>query len=122
MPQSSAFLQSGKRSRSKEDAPAWSVHTLLIYRATGAVAGTARVILPHHSAARQLPIERVLRPRDRPLFQCLPLRSTAEISRFAVSKEYRRRRGEQRYADAGFPEGRDDWLLKERRLMPHITF
>jgi N-acyl amino acid synthase of PEP-CTERM/exosortase system len=99
-----------------------SVHTLLVQRATGAVAGTVRVILPCHDAARQLPIERVLNVRDRLLFQCFPLRSTAEISRFAVSKEYRRRHGEQRYADAKFSEPRDGLLPKERRLMPHITF
>ena len=99
-----------------------SVHTLLIHRRTGAVAGTTRVILPYNDPARQLPIERVLNLRDRLLFQSLPLQSTAEISRFAVSKEYRRRHGEQRYADAGFSAPRDSLLPQERRLMPHITF
>jgi N-acyl amino acid synthase of PEP-CTERM/exosortase system len=100
-----------------------SRHTLLMHRLTGAVAGTARVILPlGHGIPRRLPIERLLSGRDRGLFQSLPREATAEISRFAVSKEYRRRRNEQRYADVEFVEQREPPLLNERRLMPHITF
>lgn len=37
-----------------------SVHTLLIHRATGAAAGTARLILPRPDAGRALPIQKKL--------------------------------------------------------------
>ncbi len=52
----------------------------------------------------------------------LPPHRTAEISRFAISKQFRRRMGEERFADTGFayPRLRSDY--SERRLLPHITF
>jgi N-acyl amino acid synthase of PEP-CTERM/exosortase system len=98
-----------------------SAHTLLLHRKSGAPVGTARVILPLRGArGRPLPIERILAPGDRPLLAALPADSTAEVSRFAVSKLFRRRRGEQLYPDAGFAEANAG--PDERRLMPYITF
>jgi len=46
-----------------------------------------------------------------------PPRGTAEISRYAVSKMFRRREGETQYADTGFFEADHS-----RRLVPHITW
>lgn len=108
-----------------------SEHVLLVHRRSGATAGTARVILPlPRHLPRPLPIGRLLGPRDRPVFLRLPLDQTAEISRYAVSKEFRRRAGEGRYADAGFscpstgPSAGPSMgpAAGERRLMPFITF
>jgi N-acyl amino acid synthase of PEP-CTERM/exosortase system len=98
-----------------------SVHTLLIHRASGIAAGTARVIMPRLDPERPLPIQRLLGPCERKAFGRLPPHAIGEISRFAISKEFRRRIGEEYCADAGFPylpafEG------GERRSMPHITF
>jgi N-acyl amino acid synthase of PEP-CTERM/exosortase system len=107
--------------RETDDDDDRSVHTLLLHRRSGVAAGTARVILPSPGAARPLPIERLLRPPELAMFQRLPLHRIAEVSRFAVSKEFRRRQAELRYVDAGFPDPPLHPDAVERRLMPHIT-
>ncbi|MFZ3236332.1 MAG: PEP-CTERM/exosortase system-associated acyltransferase [Stellaceae bacterium] len=98
-----------------------SVHTLLVHRRSGAAIGAARLILPRPQSGRPLPIERLAHPGARALLQRLRHHRTAEVSRFAVSKEFRRRRGEDQHADVGFscPAAADG---AERRLLPHITF
>ena len=83
-----------------------SVHALLVHRRSDAVAGTVRVILP--GTDRQdppLPISVVADAEQRELLRQLPYSRTAELSRFAVSKEFR-----QRCAD---PE--------DRRMLRYIT-
>jgi N-acyl amino acid synthase of PEP-CTERM/exosortase system len=94
-----------------------AAHILLMHRESGAAAGTARVIFPDHR--RLLPIQRVLDTEGRRLFGHLPAHSVGEVSRFAVPKAFRRRRGEDRYADAGMnaPAAEPD-----QRVMPFITF
>ncbi len=94
-----------------------SIHTLLLHRRTGEVAGTSRVILPDRS--RPLPVATLLEGSDRRRFDGFPADHTAELSRFAVSKQFRRRRGEERYADAGF--GDAALIETERRLMPFVS-
>ena len=79
-----------------------ALQSLLIHVPTGSIAGTVRLILPRVSGStRDLPIEHVcaetLLREDSPT---LPWRSTAEVSRFAVPKSFRRRLGE-----AGSPSG-----------------
>jgi N-acyl amino acid synthase of PEP-CTERM/exosortase system len=68
-----------------------SVHSLLVNRASGTVAGTVRLILPDHRAPESsFPIQRIC---SHPLLadRRLLLTSTAaEISRFAISKEFRK--------------------------------
>ncbi len=98
-----------------------AVHTLLVHRRSGAAVGTARLILPQPGGGRPLPVHRTVRPRALAAFRRLSPRHTAEVSRFAVSKEFRRRRGEERHADAGFPGGGLGPAASERRLLPHIT-
>jgi N-acyl amino acid synthase of PEP-CTERM/exosortase system len=94
-----------------------SVHTLLLDRPSGSVAGTVRLILPHHVAfEKSYPIQRVCNYHllsDRNHF--LVTRS-AEISRFAVSKEFRRK------AQELSPSDRHNKVLIDRRtIMPFIT-
>jgi len=97
-----------------------SVHALLMHQRTGAYAGTVRVILP--SSSRQLPLHGLLKAQDKKLVSRLPPnQDLAEISRFAISKEFRRRRNEERYADAGWPSD-GATLSQERRVLPLITF
>jgi N-acyl amino acid synthase of PEP-CTERM/exosortase system len=98
-----------------------SVHTLLVHRRTGEVAGTSRVILPDLQKLRPLPMATLLYGADRRRFDEFPVAHTAEISRFAVSKQFRRRRGEERYADVEFGNATGDSAISERRLMPFIT-
>jgi N-acyl amino acid synthase of PEP-CTERM/exosortase system len=110
--------QVGERETDKEDDRA--VHTLLVHRRTGEAAGTVRVILPHPGGLRPLPVERLLDAGGRRQFRAFPASQTAEVSRFAVSKQFRRRRGEEHYADVGFAESALAGA-GERRLMPYIT-
>ena len=100
-----------------------SIHALLVHRRSGAAAGTARVILPLLGDMRRpLPIQRIIGSPDRLGFQHLPLHRTAEVSRFAVSKAFRRRQGEARYADAGISQLAEGPAIGERRLAPYVTF
>ena len=94
-----------------------AAHVLLIHRDSGQAAGTARVIFPDHR--RPLPIQRVLDPEGRRLFGHLPAHTVGEVSRFAVPKAFRRRHGEDRYADIGVNEPAAG---AEQRVMPFITF
>ena len=69
-----------------------SVHALLIHKLSGAVAGTVRVILPGaDTAALPLPINLATSSSQAERLCQLPRSQTAEISRFAISKEFRRR-------------------------------
>jgi len=99
-----------------------AVHILLIHRQTGEAAGTARVIFPDQSQRRPLPVERIIDPVGSRQFARLPSPSTGEVSRFAVSKAFRRRRGEDRYADVGANESPRRSGSAEQRVMPFITF
>jgi N-acyl amino acid synthase of PEP-CTERM/exosortase system len=97
-----------------------SKHILLLHKKSGAAVGTARIIIPHLGTAwRPLPIQQVLESKFRQEFERLPIQRTAEISRFAVSKEFRRwwRETHCAAADSCPPGGSN-----EQQLMRYITF
>lgn len=73
------------RERDQDDAR--SVHTLLVARNSGAAIGTVRLILPRRDA--ELPVFRVVGSGKRRTAG-LPFEATAEVSRFAVAKSFRR--------------------------------
>lgn len=109
--------QINERERDRYDAH--SVHAVLIYRSTDHVVGCVRLILPSvEHGVSTLPIRELLsgEVRER-LDRCDPDR-TAEISRYAVSKMFRRREGESLYPDVHF-----DALAAAdaRRLVPHLS-
>jgi N-acyl amino acid synthase of PEP-CTERM/exosortase system len=90
-----------------------SSHALLCYRKTGETVGTVRLVpgaqaetLPMYSLLEKAGIGRAALP---------PLERTAEISRFAVSNEFRRRLGDALY---GKPV---DEAPDGRRVIPHVT-
>jgi N-acyl amino acid synthase of PEP-CTERM/exosortase system len=94
---------------------AQSAHTLLMHRASDAIVGTVRLVLPVESSERP-PL---------PLYEScpeamsyVPLTRTAEISRFAVSKNFRQRKDDQSY---GKFYTREDLAGDARRLIPHLT-
>lgn len=74
-----------------------SVHTVLRHKSSGAVTGTVRLVLaaPDNSDAR-FPVEAfdVLRREARDAMWRVPRTRLGEISRFAVSKNFRRRSDE----------------------------
>ncbi len=99
-----------------------AAHVLLIHLESGEAAGTARVIFPDTSRRRPLPVERVLDPDGQRLFRRLPAQTTGEISRFAISKAFRRRRSEDRYADVGLNTLSAKSSSSVKCVMPFITF
>ena len=98
-----------------------SAHSLLSHRASGRLVGAVRLILPDSERPRaSFPMQEVCadpRIADPAVF---PVRHAAEVSRFCVSREFRRRLGEARYADVGEAEARAR-AAEERRLMPYVT-
>ncbi|WP_282604506.1 PEP-CTERM/exosortase system-associated acyltransferase [Pelagibius sp. Alg239-R121] len=97
-----------------------SVHSLLIHRPTQTTMGAVRLILPAKASAYRLPIQDVWQTERIPF----PEETTAEISRYAISREFRRRAGEERYADVNWAKSEDSPVERkklERRVLPHIT-
>lgn len=97
---------------------AQSTHCLLIHRPTQLVAGTVRLVFPTvPDGGWDLPI---LSACNHPALHddtVLPRKRTAEISRFAISKDFRRR-AEDAAGPAGVP---GESKVDMRRSIPHIT-
>jgi N-acyl amino acid synthase of PEP-CTERM/exosortase system len=96
---------------------AHSVQAVLIHRPSGAIAGTVRLVLPTATPRPGcLPIHAV---GYKLMHEAgLPIERTTELSRFAISKQFRRRAGDGLYGgvtDADAP-GED-----RRRIIPHLS-
>ena len=64
----------------------FSAHALVVHKPSGMVAATVRLILPESDLRPPLPMLALTGDQDIPF----PLPFTAEISRFAISKEFRK--------------------------------
>jgi N-acyl amino acid synthase of PEP-CTERM/exosortase system len=98
-----------------------SAHSLLIYRPNAAPAGTVRLVLPntgdlHNSFALQRVCHDPLL-QDRTKF---PLETMAEVSRFCISKEFRRRWNDASYASDELSSAEMS-IEEERRILPHLS-
>jgi N-acyl amino acid synthase of PEP-CTERM/exosortase system len=124
----------------ERDGDDWrSAHFLVLYRpaqaAQGTPVGTVRLILPR--AGTLLPVLKLLRPADRRSID-LPLATTAEVSRFAVPRAFRKRLNEDWTRHPGVPSQPDSaacpllgllnfWLIRAvvtmtiRQGITHIT-
>jgi N-acyl amino acid synthase of PEP-CTERM/exosortase system len=72
-----------------------SVHSLLVHRASGRAMGTTRLILPVRGALENsFAVQQVC---NNSMLKRLPLHLTAEVSRFSISKEFRRRKTDTLY-------------------------
>ena len=105
-----------------------SAHSLLFSRRTGSVVGTVRLILSNPDQPDALfPIEQQCgRYFDNTKYDIggLPRSSLAEISRFAISKEFKKRLMEDMHTwGAGLltTEQAKNIAEMERRIIPHIT-
>jgi N-acyl amino acid synthase of PEP-CTERM/exosortase system len=68
-----------------------AVQSLLVHRAANTALGTVRLILPLADGLDfSFPLQRVLDARSLAEFKRLPLHTTGEVSRFSVSREFRR--------------------------------
>jgi N-acyl amino acid synthase of PEP-CTERM/exosortase system len=95
--------QAGKRESDEHDRHA--VHSLIIHRPQAAAIGTARLILPQ-ARPNSLPIQQLLRKNGLNPTEYFPNGSAAEISRFAISKVFRR----QSFGASPSSEGKRDRL------------
>jgi N-acyl amino acid synthase of PEP-CTERM/exosortase system len=110
-------IHPGERERDEHDEH--SRHAVLIHRPTANVVGCVRLILPHHqNETRELPLSRQLGPDERRRLSSHDRATIAEISRYAVSKQFRRRAGEQLYPDV---EAMNITAADARRLFPHVS-
>jgi N-acyl amino acid synthase of PEP-CTERM/exosortase system len=88
-----------------------AIHSLIIHRPTAEAIGTVRLILPG-SEADGLPVERLLSENDLCAARYFPVRTTAEVSRFAISNEFRRRKSDVR---PQFSSGNIRWRRESER-------
>jgi N-acyl amino acid synthase of PEP-CTERM/exosortase system len=97
---------------------AHSQHVALLYRPSGEMVGTGRLIFPAAAVVPQLPLLSLLEPDAEAAFRHYPIHEMAEVSRYAVAKQFRRRKGEDEFPDTAYlpDDGKNN-----RRLMPHIT-
>ena len=93
-----------------------ALHAALIHRPTDAVIGGVRLIPP---GAHSLPIRQVIGAEENRVLDVFPPQHSAEISRYTVSRIFRRRVGEKQFADSSLP----DWSspAEHRRILPNIT-
>jgi len=82
-----------------------AVHALIIHRPTSEAIGTTRLILPSHT--RELPIHRLLRENGLRAQDHFPMGRSAEVSRFAISNQFRRRVGDNGFATGDIPPDRE---------------
>src|SRR5258705_973430 len=86
----------------KDDFDGHSVHALLIHRKRGQAVGTVRLVLPLADApARSFSIQEV---SEEPVIKnatAFPLLATAEISRFCIERQFRRRATDTLYDQEG---------------------
>ena len=86
----------------KDNFDGHSVHALLIHRTSGQAMGTVRLVLPLADAPeRSFAIQAVT---DEPVIKnatAFPLLATAEISRFCISRQFRRRATDTLYDQDG---------------------
>lgn len=96
-----------------------SLHALLIHRASRAIVGTIRLVLHDHSVDRGcLPFDRICSKYMRQRPSSLPFKTTAELSRFAISKSLRSRLSDGLY---GHVTALPDSEAEYRRVLPHTT-
>ena len=72
-----------------------AIQGVLFNRLTQGAIGSVRVIQTRTGISNSLPIEKLLRPGSLDLSDYVDLSQTIEISRFAISKEFRRRNSDE---------------------------
>jgi N-acyl amino acid synthase of PEP-CTERM/exosortase system len=85
-----------------------AIQGLLFHRPTDRAIGTVRIILPENCADGALPIEHLLRENNLNLANFVRVGDAVEISRFAISKEFRRRWTDDSVMAAGRPLSREE--------------
>lgn len=100
-----------------------SLHYLIRHRKTNTYAATTRLILPDLDHPEKLfPIERHSTIDNHEALKEIQRSTLAEVSRFCVSKEFKRRKHDRVDTLTGIHEDNVDQISEaERRVFPHIT-
>lgn len=99
-----------------------SVHYLIRHRKSGAYAATTRLILPDVNNPEKLfPSELHCEIDNEAVKRSINRRHLGEISRFCVSKAFKKRKNEEHTLVAIGSDRQDDFTLNERRTSPHIA-
>jgi N-acyl amino acid synthase of PEP-CTERM/exosortase system len=99
-----------------------SSHYLIRHRERGIYMATTRLILPDANNREKLfPIEKHSQIDDVDLLKALPRHNLAELSRFCVSKEFRRRKNEQHLLTTNDAESDVAYGQEEKRVSSHLT-
>jgi len=100
-----------------------SIHYLIRHRKSNLYAATTRLIVPVHSDPKKpFPIELHSIIDNKEPLKDIPRRELAEVSRFCVSKEFKRRKYDKVDTLTGIHEGSIQLISEdEKRTFPHIT-
>jgi len=104
--------------RETDDYDAFSQHIALIFKASGEMVGTGRLILPENTLSFPLPLFSLLGEEANAKMKEYPLDQMAEISRYVVSKRFRQRKGEEEFPDVGIS---DSDIENSRRLTGRLS-
>jgi N-acyl amino acid synthase of PEP-CTERM/exosortase system len=91
---------------------AHAVQGVLFHRPTDRAVGTVRLILPERCGEEGLPIAQLLGSNNIDLEDFVRVKDCVEVSRFAISKEFRRRWTDDRAVAPDHPLLRDDPLRR----------
>ena len=95
-----------------------AVHCLLLHRPSQSWAGAVRLILPVKSAPeRSFALQQVCTDPMIADPERFPVLEMAEVSRFCISKDFRKRQGDWLFPQSNEPQDRQD----ERRVVPNMT-
>ena len=94
---------------------AHATHGVLFHRPSNRAIGTVRMIMPDANTAGGLPIADLLRRSNIDLSEFLNISQCVEISRFAISKDFRRRQSDNMDNSSPKPINRRE-LLREGNL------
>jgi N-acyl amino acid synthase of PEP-CTERM/exosortase system len=96
----------------------YSVHYLIKHLATQKYIATTRLIL--HDSGRQFPVEKHCEIESTEKLANLSFAQRAEISRFCISKDFKRRKGESGTLEGIDRDEIDRYTADERRTFPHL--
>jgi N-acyl amino acid synthase of PEP-CTERM/exosortase system len=99
-----------------------SIHYLIRHRKSEVYAATTRLILPNIINPKiPFPIEQHSQIDNLDAVNYIPRANLAEVSRFCVSKEFKRRKKEYGTLTGIGPDSENPFSEDERRIFPHIT-
>ncbi len=108
--------------REYDDYDQHSVHYLIRHRKSGEYAATTRLILPDANNPEKLfPLEQHCKIENVAVMEPINRAHLGEISRFCVSKSFKKRKNEEHTLAAISSYRQDNFTENERRIFPHLS-